>query len=149
MNTLKMTAYIANGKLYNSHYESDEEIPEEELCHNNWWHLHGELESIVGYDKALTTNCKSAGYSIPGLFENYGDGPSTVPMIHLDAVIPVEVEGIDRPCLGYFWTVMHRTEELDGKPVMKWVQRGLVVLADNEGDNDYAKKKFNEKSFTL
>ena len=103
--------------VYDEDFVSDEfkctkEIPEEELDNNSWWYLHGKLENIVGYDKAYTINCFSAGYSKETLncLEWMGEtviqvgDPLTRQQMYVNGIIPIEIEGINEPCLGYFWT---------------------------------------------
>ena len=151
MNTLKMTAYQVDGNLYKSQYKSENDVPEDEMCHNSWWYLHGELQDIVGFDKAITTNCKTAGYSKETINWTSIEGsevksvrknkPLIHPVMHINAIIPVEVEGIYKPCIGYFWTGGERLVSWKGKQYLVWQQRGLVCLKDDEKACEYALEK--------
>ena len=153
MNTLEMTAYHVNGTLHNSKFKSEKEIPEEEMCHNSWWYLHGNLQDEVGYDKAITTNCKSAGYSretidwseISGNIVKKVRQDRTRPVMYVNGEIPVKVEGFDKPCTGFFWTEEERNIIWKGKEYPYWHQRGLVCFSDDEKACKYAKKLMVEK----
>ena len=155
MNTLKMTAYHVDGTLHESKYKSENEVPEEEMCHNSWWYLHGELQDEVGYDKAITTNCNSAGYSketidwssIRGNVVTEVFKDRTRPVMYVNGEISVEVEGFDRPCIGFFWTADEHNITWNGKEYPHWKQRGLVCFADDEEACKYARKLMAEKPF--
>lgn len=132
-----------------------EDIQKDERDNNSWWYLHGELEEFVGYDKATTTNCKSAGYSretvnwssIRGtkVEEICEDGLTRWEM-YANGIIPVKIEGIEKPCVGYFWTANECSIFYKGKKYPHWNQRGLVVFKDDAEANAYALKKYMEKS---
>ena len=147
MNTLKITAYHVDGTLHKSKYNSENEVPEEEMCHNSWWYLHGELQSEVGYDKAITTNCNSAGYSKETIdWSNISDNvvtevfkDMTRPVMCVNGEIPVEVEGFNRPCIGFFWTEERPDIIWKSKKYPFWRQRGLVCFADDEEACAYAR----------
>lgn len=152
-----MTAYQFNGELFNAKMKSLDEVPIDELDHNNWWYLHGKLEEIVGYDKAVATNCKSAGYSIPTIHwrEMHGNkvisvfDPQIIHAMHINAIIPVEVEGIDEQCIGFFWTTYEHDVYWNDVKYPQWEQRGLVCLMSDKEACKYAFKKFDEKSEIL
>ena len=105
-----------------------------------WWYVHGELASVLGSDYCEPADIASCPYSLPGLDRGEPSG-----MLHIDAVVPVRMEGTDRPCEGYFWTCGHTTEELDGKLAMSWDQGGMVVLADVEEDRESARKWYEDR----
>lgn len=157
MNTLKITAYKADGTLFRSKMESEDDVPEFEMCHNSWWYLHGKLESFVGYDKGITTNCLSAGYSKFTIDWSEIQGNEVVdvlqdrerPVMHVDGIIPVEIEGVMKPCLGYFWTTDERTITWKGRAYPYWQQRGIVCLADDREGCKYAQKKYDERARML
>lgn len=157
METLKITACQVNGELFNSKMKSFDEVPIDELSNNDWWYLHGKLEEMVGYDKAAATNCKSAGYSIPTIHwrEIHGNkvvsvlDPLTIHVMHVNAIIPVEVEGVDEQCIGFFWTANEYDVYWNDMKYPKWEQRGLVCLMSDKKARAYAFKKFNEKSEIL
>lgn len=149
-NVLKM--YVCNEnwvpKKYRGSYKKL--IPKDELDYNSWWYLHGELESIVGYDKAYTINCKSAGYSketvnyscICGntVKELSSDGRLTRWEMHVNGIIPVQVKGVDEPCVGYFWTIEHSDIFYEGISYPYWDQRGLVCLESDVVGRKYAEE---------
>jgi len=153
MNTLKMTAYHVDGTLHNSKFKSENEVPEDEMCHNSWWYLHGELENEVGYDKAITTNCNSAGYSketidwsmISGNIVEDVHQDRTRPVMCINGEVPVEVEGIDKPCTGFFWTEEKPNIIWKGKEYPYWHQRGLVCFSDDKDACEYARELMVKK----
>ena len=134
-----------------------DDIPVDEMDWNSWWYLHGELESFVHYDKATVTNCMSGGFSRETI--NYasiaGDEVKRIAdwrprhMMCFDGVVDVEIEGIDRPCKGYFWTNRYRMVYWKGKPYEIWDQRGLVCFADDKESCEYAKQKMESKANNL
>ena len=138
-------------KEFTGDYKS---VPKDELDYNSWWYLHGELESLVGYDKAYTTNCKTAGYSKESI--NWScirgnnvakvrdDEPITRWEMHVNGIIPVKVKGVDEICVGYFWTTEHSPVYYEGVPYPHWEQRGLVCLASDEKGRAYAQKCYDE-----
>ena len=134
-----------------------EDIPMEEQDWNSWWYLHGELEDIVHYDKAVVTNCLSGGFAKDTINWSMIDGDEVKGitdrkprhMMCVDGVVDVEIEGIDRPCKGYFWTCHHMTVYWEGKAFKVWEQRGLVCLADDEEACEYALRKMKVKSTNL
>lgn len=153
METMKMIADWRNNTKPEGTREY-EDIPTEELDHNNDWYLHGELESFVQFDKAYVTNCLSGGFSKETI--NYafisGDEVKEVSeykpkhAMCVDGVVDVEIEGIDKPCIGYFWTDDYRTVYYQEKPYQVWRQRGLVCFADDEKGCEYAKQKLRERA---
>ena len=152
--TLNMIAYQVNGELFRSKLKTENEVPEEEMCHNSWWYLHGELEDLVGYDKAITTNCKSAGYSrdtidwseISGNIVNDVLKDRTRPVMYVNDIIPVAIEGVDKPCVGYFWTTDEHPIYWKGKEYPYWNQRGLVCFKDDKEACEFALKKYNSRT---
>lgn len=136
-----------------------ESVPKDELDFNNWWYLHGKLEDLIGYDKAYTTNCKSAGYSRQQI--NYScisgrkvrelreDGNLMRYEMHLDGIVPVKVKGVDERCVGYFWTKELTETEYEGKQYTIWQQRGLICLESDKDGREYALSAFKEKRDSL
>lgn len=151
-NTLKIVAWNVNGESFSK--TKYEDVPKDERDNNSWWYLHGKLEDEVGFDKAFATNCKSAGYSketldwssIKGnqVTEVFSETPRLC--IYANGEIPVEVEGIDKPCIGFFWTTEEKEIFWKYKSYPYWSQRGLVCFADDEKACEYARKKMKEKS---
>lgn len=121
MEKLIVAAIQVDGSFY------DEETKYEELSEDiknsgQWWYLHGELEEDVGYDKGLILNIK------PEQLEKR----LHLPDINLKGEYEVEVKGINKPCIGYFW--------IDS---MK-LGRGFVCYKDDSEGLEYAKRKFKE-----
>ena len=157
MEVLKMIADWCYGEKPEGTRVYDD-IPKDERDNNSWWYLHGELENIVHYDKATVTNCKSGGFG--QLTINYktiiGDDVKDIreekPFIYkmcFNGIVDVEIEGIDKLCKGYFWTTNHRYVYWKGKSYRLWDQRGLVVLSTDFESNEYAMKKYIEKTSHL
>ena len=138
-------------------YRTWEDIPNEEKDWNSWWYLHGKLENFVGYDKATVTNCKSGGFAretvawseIVGdkVIAVYDKKPSTE--LYLNGIVNVEIEGIDKPCKGYFWTTDERDVYWQGKSYKHWKQRGLVCFADDEKACQYAESAMSARDTML
>jgi hypothetical protein len=152
METLKMTAYWYNPKPPGVREWT--EVPYLETDKSSWWYLHGELQEIIGFDKALVTNVKSGGFSKDTIDWTAIDNRSQVtsvrsgilePVMHVTGVVPVEIEGIPRKCLGYFWIDDTRDIFWEGQKYPYWKQRGVVVLKDNKNDMEYAEKLFREQ----
>lgn len=147
--------YNPNGKPENT--RSYDEIPKEERDNNGWWYLDGELESYVCNDKAYVTNCQSGGFAIETINWSSisGSQVKTIkdPMIrtemYFNGIANVEIEGIDKPCIGFFWTSEEQDVFWEGLPYPIWKQRGLVCFADDKLAIEYAKKKYEEKSMFL
>lgn len=143
-------------KKHRGDYES---VPKDELDFNNWWYLHGKLEDLVGYDKAYTTNCRSAGYSkqvinyscIKGgkVRELREDGNLFRYEMHLNGIVPVKVKGVEEQCIGYFWTTEWGEAEYDGQCYEIWRQRGLVCLESDKEGREYALSKMRAKADSL
>lgn len=133
------------------------DIRPEERDNNSWWYLHGDLQSFVGYDKATVTNCKSGGFSKETIDWADIEGDQVMKIVsknprhemYLNGEVDVEIEGISRPCKGYFYTTNERTVYYKSKPYDFWMQRGLVCFADDKEACEYAKRKMSEKSRIL
>lgn len=148
---------IADG-LFSSHeslMKRYSEIPDDERDNNSWWYLHGQLEQDVNFDKATTVNCKSAGYSketvnwreILGINVTVVDPrKENIYKMHVNGEVPVEIEGMSKPCIGFFWTTEREDIVWDGKKYPHWEQRGLVCYADDTEGCDYAREKMDERS---
>ena len=107
-----------------------EDIPPEEKEYSSFWYLHGELENLVEYDKAMVSNLTEGGCGKASTVFGY--------TMSVEGIIPVEIEGISEPCIGYFWTVQTDNSS--------WIQRGLVCLKSDVGSCKYAEFKYNTKS---
>ena len=110
-----------------------EDIDPNEREYAGFWYLHGKLQELIGYDKATVTNLRE------GEFGN--DSKEYGYMMCVDGIIPVEIEGILEPCLGYFWTIK-LTEDY-------WIQRGLVCFESDLEGCKYAESEYNKKSNML
>ena len=142
---------------YHGAYDS---VPKDELDRNSWWYLHGKIEKLVGYDKAYTTNCKSAGYSretvnwscIRGnneVSELHDDGRLTRWEMYVNGIIPVRIKGVNELCVGYFWTIDYSPIIYENAKYPHWQQRGLVCLESDEEARDYARKCMQEEKHFL
>ena len=143
-----------------SKYKGDyKSVPKDERGYNSWWYLHGELDCLVGYDKAYPINCKSSGnaketinwseISHSKVKQLRDDGNLTRWEIHINGIIPVQVKGVDKPCIGYFWTTNEHNIEWEGKKYPYWEQRGLVCLESDSESRKYALEKLNERTTIL
>lgn len=110
------------------------DIPMDERDNNSYWYLHGKLEDFVRFDKATVTNCLSGG------FARRVDYVSRLHSheMHFNGVVDVEIEGIDKPCKGFFYTTDDQTYSKNGEVVESWKQRGLVCFADDKEACEYA-----------
>ena len=132
------------------------------LDRNSWWYLHGELESLCHYNKAVVLNLSE--------FPEYqGDTLKWTSIIgdvaevnkfeenkeiKINDIIPVQVIGIDKPCIGYFWTTDERTVTAQCKngrtrEFQHWCQRGLVCLSEDIESCKEAKEKYLKKTSIL
>lgn len=132
------------------------------LDRNSWWYLHGKLEKLCNYDKAVVLNLSE--------FPEYqgdtlkwtsivGDIAEVTKFeenkeIKINDIIPVQVIGINEPCIGYFWTTDERTVTAQCKngrtrKFQHWCQRGLVCLKDDTEACKYAKEKYLKKTSHL
>ena len=151
METLKMTAYWNNPRP--AGVQDPSEVPYIETDKSSWWYLHGELTKITGYDKAIVTNVKSGGFSkdtidweeIDGNKVKSVNSETPIPVMCVTGVVPVKIDGIDRECLGYFWTDDVHKIRWKRKSWSYWTQRGVVVLKDNKEDVEYAERLFKER----
>ena len=63
-----------------------------------------------------------------------------------DGIYDIQIVQIDEPCKGYFWTEFRKFGNIEGVvPIM----HGLVCYADDKEANEYAYKKYYEKSEIL
>ena len=156
MEPLKLVALTVNGEFYNSSIKL-EDIKADETGYSSWWYLHGELEYLVGYDKAVPINCKSTGNTVDTINWSSISGNKVTdvfddtlrPAMHINGIIPVEIEGIDKPCVGYFWTTSEKPIYWKDKEYRYWEQRGLVCFADDKQACDFALAKYNSKTTML
>ena len=124
---------------------------------NSWWYLHRELEDVCGYDKAIIYNMDEFPEYVKETFNwsTIRNGISHEPLgfhkeMYFNGIMPVEVYGINKPCIGYFWVTQEEscinTYNNVETPYNIWNQQGLVCFeSDLEGRN-YALKKYLNKS---
>lgn len=106
---------------------------------SNWWYLHGELESIVGYDKGVFCNLEEFPLFIKNCYFNGNKEYFDVVCLET-GIYDVEIIGIKEPCVGYFWISYH-----GDIPEC----RGLVCLKSDTKGCEYARRKYKERSACL
>lgn len=134
-----------------------EDILDIERDNNSWWYLHGALESDVHYDKATVTNCFSGGFAKETIDWSEIRGNKVVSVrsekpfynMYVNGIVDVEIEGISKPCKGFFYTSEETKIIWKGKEYDHWKQKGLVCYADDTEACEYAKKKMEERSYWL
>lgn len=143
MKTLRIISKNYDGSLYNvndpkeytdsitRHYYKDHGI-----IVSNWWYLHGKLEDEIGYDKGVFCNLEDFNLYIKNCYFNGNKEYFDVVCLE-DGIYDVEVIGIDKPCVGYFWIT-----DKEHIPAC----RGLVCFKDDKEACEYAEQKYNEKS---
>lgn len=137
---VKLLAYDVSGEYYKSTPELEKLVkrPKDTII-SDWWYLHGELETTIGYDKAKIINIKELPTITKNCYYNGNDKYFDVVCLK-DGIYDVEVHGISKPCIGYFWIT-----EMEDIPKL----RGLVCFKDDKEAVEYAKKKYEEKSVTI
>lgn len=122
-------------------------IPKIELDNNSWWYIHGQLEKDLGYDKGCLINCLSLNVSKETVnWITIKDGkcnPRKYYNMYFNGIIDIKVEGIDKPCVGYFWT--ENTTSYDKGSFQRWKQRGLICYKDDIEGREYALDKYLNK----
>jgi len=152
-NTLKLLAYLWDGSYYGIDID-DKDVPESEVNSGSFWYLHGKLEKIIGYDKAIAINSHAAGYTkntidwstISGNIVTSVHSDNERPTIYINDIVPVYVVGVSTPCIGYFWTTNEQTIQWKDKKYPHWVQRGLVCLANDQEAIDHIEPIYKLKS---
>ena len=141
MDKLKVTAFLTDGKtLYKSHYPSADGVPNREWF-PGYWRFYGSVREL-GIDQGFATNCEALGIASDKLdYERIENGEVTSIYsqykrreMNFNGIIDVEVEGVQKPCKGYFWTES-TTVRHDGKVFPMWDQYGLIVYADDKKGN--------------
>lgn len=142
MKTLKIGAYTLDGTLW-----AEEEVLKAENGYSKalresesvWighgWYLHGKLMEEIGYDLAEFLNLKEDMVTITK--DRYSEYHTACLK---EGIYDVEVVGIDKPCIGYFWT-----SNRAGDPRTT----GLVCFKDDKEACEYAAQKYAERSSTL
>lgn len=137
---------------------------------SNYWYLHGQLETDVGFDLALFTIDNKDLMCDQFILKKNNKIIKREEFYYLpERIYDVKVIGFDKPCKGYFWTQsfnlylpegIHDIKTIEfNKPCKDYfctksfnlyktdhLQRGLVVYADDKEANDYAYECFKEKS---
>lgn len=141
-----MLKIIADSKWYRPENPGDymddttrKYYSEHQYIVSSWWYLHGDLESIVGYDKGVFCNLEEFPLLIKNCYFNGNKEYFDVVCLK-DGIYDVEVIGIKEPCIGYFWISNHYDIP---------ECRGLVCLKSDKEGCEYAFKKYNEKSIIL
>lgn len=110
---------------------------------SNWWYLHGKLQDNVGFDKGIMLDneqLKCLVYTDKDISKVYKEWYLE------DGIYDIQIVQIDEPCKGYFWTEFRKFGNIEGVvPIM----HGLVCYADDKEANEYAYKKYYEKSEIL
>ncbi|WQJ53504.1 MAG: hypothetical protein [Wendovervirus sonii] len=102
----------------------------------NTVYLHGQLEAQVGYD------CCSVSKINPKYLKILKDAKGiTNSFLNLNGIFEVSVKGVDKPCIGYFWVADTSKYFVN--------QRGIIVFKDDKEANEYALKKYDEKSIII
>lgn len=96
----------------------DKIVNEGNMYINSNWYLHGKVEDVFHYDVCTIYDAPKE-VTIPYKSEK---------TICFDGICEVEVHGVDKRCIGYFWTVLDRDKESPSGPI---IQRGLVCLEDD------------------
>lgn len=123
-----------------SQYESEiNQVNKGELDNAGLWYLHGSLEKLFGFDKAVMTNCKALNLSKPFV---YDANKEPINKLYFNGEIDCEVEGCDKPCVAFLYTTNETNETT-------WIQRGLVCIKEDTEACEYARQKMNEKAKLL
>lgn len=125
---LKITAFTHDWELWRSAMESTRQIPKEEQIFSEGWYLHGELETIVGFDIAVPTNAVKLGYYAETVLNYISEPPRVCKQFCFDGLINVEVEGLNEPCLGIFYVIPTMFRSANGRMYPTWKQKGFVCL---------------------
>ena len=143
MKTLKIIATHVDDSLHNvdnprdhmdsitQHYYEDKNS-----IVSNWWYLHGNLDSEIGYDKGVFCNLEDFNLYIKNCYYNGNKRYFDIVCLE-DGIYDVEIIGIDKPCVGYFWII--NKEHIPEC-------HGLVCFKDDKEACEYAEQKYKEKS---
>lgn len=96
----------------------------------NFFYFHGKLEDDLGYDKCEIMNLEDLDIQFREKHED-------ISIITIeDGIYDVNVEGINKPCIGYFWNVYN-------------FQRGLICYKTDIEACEDAAEKFIKKTEVL
>lgn len=105
-----------------------------------WAYFHGQLYhdlgcDLEGHDQVDLKYCPVEYCKIAELKE----GP--VLMMNITGCIPVDVHGIEKPCIGFFWPVHIHTNH--------YVERGLICYANDTEAIMFARDKLAKRARML
>lgn len=132
-------------------------IPEKDTDNNSWWYLHGRLEEMIGFDKAVVINCSDEEVSSPTIAFSRIDGDQVTSVRHeepwyrmcYNGVTDVKVEGVEESCIGFFWTDNHHDVFYKGETYPMWDQRGYVCLKSDEEACKWAAEQQKQGEFNM
>lgn len=95
------------------------------------WYLHGQLENDVQYDLADFYTVPDELTRVVPHFTCIQNNQVTytgkmIKVPHINGVYRVNVLGIDKPCVGIFWTPVYGEYEYNGMPWEHYRQSGLI-----------------------
>lgn len=113
------------------------------------WYLHGQLEDDVQYDLAdFYTVPDELTRDVPHFIRIQNDEVTYTGEIdkapHINGIYRVNVLGIDKPCVGIFWTPVYGEYEYNGIPWEHYRQSGLVCYESDWEAIAYAACKEGE-----
>lgn len=158
MKKLKVIADWGYGERPETAVIKYENVLPEDRDNNSWWYLHGQLTDLVHYDKGTVINTREYGCAKETIGWKELDGDQVKSLHTLEpyyemylnaADIPVEIEGIEEPCIGFFWTTEEHSIWYKGKEYPYWKQRGLVCLVSDLESIEYARNKYERKESRL
>ncbi|MBP3732413.1 MAG: hypothetical protein J6I84_04125 [Bacilli bacterium] len=158
MKKLKIIADWSYGERPETAVTRYEDVLPEDRDNNSWWYLHGQLSERVHYDKGTIINTREYGCAKETIGWEELDGnqvksihsPGPYYEMYLNAAdVLVEVEGIEEPCIGFFWTTEEHSIWYNGKEYPNWKQRGLVCLESDLKSIEYARNKYERKESRL
>lgn len=133
-------------------------IPQD-IQESSGWYLHGKLEEYLGYDLGSIYNLEELSEDlletvVTTVLSSGADKVKYVKRSHFNGIYPVEVLGVESPCIGYFWTTDEQDKtvtDLDGTPksFKIWKQRGLVVLESDLKGKRYAEDCYIRKKDSI
>ncbi len=145
---VKVMAFPYSDKLFkNPDAEAQEahRISHEEFMSDSrmarGWYFHGQLECDLGYDLGVITNKDEL--PVQGLRIHYSDGTSKIAQYIPDGIYPVQVHGVETPCIGYFWPLVYESKSI---PSLNSVElRGLICYVNDDEANAYARQQYAQK----
>ena len=139
-----LAAFTANGvyasQIAKGRLQKQRKLIGEGNYISDWWYLHGKLESKIGYDKAQIVSIK--GLRFKEIL--YKDDNTNRKIYYLEnGIYDVKVLGVKKPCVGYFWTIFKKFDNIEGEvPTM----HGLVCYKSDEEAVKDAERKYHKRS---